>query len=96
VKYIYQHPYHYTYVIQKTDNHIYLYDEKTIEYIGKTKLPFHENFKVFTFTDNFNVFCAYSEGKANPVQQAQIIVFTLNPDRVIIHSRQPVSRNSKP
>ena len=77
VKCIYQHPYHYTYVIQKIDNYIYLYDQMTLDYIGKTKVPLTQNFKTFTFTDNFNIFCAYVEGKNNPYQQPQIIIFNL-------------------
>lgn len=59
IKSIYQHPSHYTYAIQRTDNYIYLYDEMTMETVGRTRVPFNEQFKTFTFTDNFNVFCAY-------------------------------------
>ena len=63
VRSIYQHPYHYTYVLQRMDNYIYLYDEMTMENIGRTKVPILDNFKNIIFTDNFNIFCAYIEGK---------------------------------
>jgi hypothetical protein len=96
VKYIYQHPYHYTYAIQKTDNYIYLYDEMTLEIVGRTKVPFNEVFKAFTFTDNFNIFCAYVEAKANPQQQPQIIVFGLTPEGVISHQRHTLLRQGRP
>jgi len=97
VKSIYLNPYHYTYVIQKEDNYIYLYDEMTMEIIGKTKVPFSESFKTFTFTDNFNMFCTYIEGKNNSQQQqSQVIVFTLEPDGVISHYRYMLTINKVP
>ncbi len=77
IKSIYLNPYHYTYVIQKEDNYIYLYDEMTMEIVGRSKVPFSETFKTFMFTDNFNLFCTYIETKQNSSQQSQIIVFTL-------------------
>lgn len=96
VKSVYLNPYHYTYVIQKEDNHIYLYDEMTMEIIGKTKVAFNETFKTFTFTDNFNMFCTYIECRINPPQQPQIIVFTLEADGVISHYRHMLTRNRNP
>jgi len=96
IKAIYQHPYHYTYVVQQMDNYIYLYDEMTMEYIGRSKVPFNEQIKSFTFTENFNIFCAYVEGKSNPLQQTQIIVFSLTPEGIISHQRHMLVRQQKP
>ena len=93
VKAIYQNPYHYVYVIQKEDNFIYLYDEMTMEYIGKSKVPFNDTFRNFTFTDNFNIFCTYIEGKPTSPLHSQIIVFNLNPEGVISHQRHNFTRS---
>jgi hypothetical protein len=41
VKLIFLNPYHYTNVIQKEDNFIYLYDEMTMDFVGKSKVPFN-------------------------------------------------------
>lgn len=94
VKSIFLNPYHYTYVIHKEDGFIYLYDEMTMEFVGKTKSAFAETFKVFTFTDNFNCFIAYLEGK-HP-QQSQILVFALEPDGTINYHRHLLTRNRTP
>ena len=40
IRSIYQHPYHYTYVLHKTDNFVYLYDELSVEVVGRTKVAF--------------------------------------------------------
>jgi hypothetical protein len=41
IKLIFLNPYHYTYVLQKEDNFIYLYDEMTMDVVGKSKIPFN-------------------------------------------------------
>jgi len=74
-------------VIQKEDNYIYLYDEMTMEIIGKSKFPFADTLKVFTFMDNFNTFCAFVEGKA-------FVFFNLELDGVINHRRIPLMKGN--
>jgi hypothetical protein len=93
IKLIFLNPYHYTYVLQKEDNFIYLYDEMTMDIVGKSKVPFNENFKMLAFTDNFNCFCTYLEARPTQNQTAQIIMFTLEQDGTIVHHRCPLTKN---
>jgi hypothetical protein len=96
IKLIFLNPYHYTYVLQKEDNYIYLYDELTMDIVGKSKVSFNENFKMLAFTDNFNGFCTYIEAKPQQNQQAQIITFNLEQDGSIVHHRNPLTKNKAP
>jgi hypothetical protein len=64
-----------------------------MDIVGKSKVSFNENFKMLAFTDNFNTFYSYIEAKPNlNQQQAQIIIFNLEQDGSIVHTRNQLVR----
>lgn len=63
VKCIYQHPLHYTYILHKNDGFLHLYDQATMEIVGKTKVVVLDQMRMFAFTNDFNSFYGLRENR---------------------------------
>jgi hypothetical protein len=63
VQQIYIHPLHFTHLVHKEDNYIYLYDELSMSKLGKTKVQILAGMKLFAFSYNFNLFFGLKEGE---------------------------------
>lgn len=81
-------PFHYTYVLQKIDGHVYLYDQMTMRQVGKTKLALAEDIKMIAFTENFNYFFSYIEIKPYASSSTgHLLVFSLQEEDKINYKR---------
>lgn len=80
VRALFQNPHHhYTFVVQRDNNFLYFYDDKTMTCIGVSKGPIHETIKFLVFSNNYGEFVAYFDGTNNGV--------SARPNPFIVHFR---------
>lgn len=88
VKGIYQHPLHYTYILHKNDGYLHLYDQATMDIVGKTKVVVLDQIKMFAFTNDFNMFYGLRENR--------FLIFELSPSQWLAHIPIESNHESKP